>query len=102
MVMGALGLLSAQTLRRGPWNPASLKQTLGGVVAGVMLFALYGVAPGSDIIAHTGGFAAGVLLGAALVFAPAKLVANRSFNVLCGRLLAALVILTWALALGRN
>ena len=56
MIMGALGLLSAPTLRRrGEHRRLPFKHHVLGLVAGVMLFILYGLAPGADIAAHFGG-----------------------------------------------
>src|SRR6185295_20054491 len=60
MVMGALGLISSQTLQRDQWSRPALKYTLSGVVAGSLLFTLYWLAPNSDIAAHTGGFIGGL------------------------------------------
>ena len=102
MVMGALGLLSAQTLRWGGKSGASLKQRLAGVAAGIMLFTLYGLAPGTDMAAHLGGFATGLLLGVGLVFAPEKFLHARKTNLASGFLLLTLLAVTWGLALTRR
>ena len=99
MVMGGLGLLAAQTLpRRGdPQRP--VKHILAGVAAGVMLFVLFGLAPGTDIVAHFGGFLAGLLLGGILVRAPVAFIQNPKVLVLSVSLLTTLIVLTWRLAL---
>ena len=102
MVMGALGMLSAQTLRWGGESRGTLKQRLAGVAAGIMLFTLYGVAPGTDLAAHLGGFAAGLLLGAGLVFAPMEVLHNRKTNVAAGGLFLVLLGVTWWLALRKG
>ena len=99
MVMGALGLLAAQSLRSSGRKGASPKYRWGGVTAGMMLFVLYGLAPGTDVAAHFGGFAAGLLLGAGLVYLPPGFCRNARVNVIAGIILAALVIVTWGLAL---
>jgi rhomboid protease GluP len=99
MVVGALGLLSAQTLRWGGKSGASWKQRLGGVAAGVMLFILYGLAPGTDTAAHLGGFLAGLLLGAGLVFAPFDFLHRRTTNAVTSLLFLSVMIGTWTLAL---
>jgi membrane associated rhomboid family serine protease len=102
MVMGALGMLSAQTLRRGPREGGSLKRELTGVAAGIMLFTLYGLAPESDVAAHLGGFVAGLALGVGLVFVPENFLHSRRTNLATGFFLVLLVALTWGLALTRE
>jgi rhomboid protease GluP len=98
MVMGALGLLAAQSfsLRRELTN--ATKYIVGGLAGGVMLFVLLGLKPGSDVVAHLGGFVSGVALGAML--SPFPNAAQRPLlNLLAGLGFAALVVATWALAL---
>jgi rhomboid protease GluP len=102
MVMGALGMLSAQTLRWGGKSGAPLTRRLVGVAAGIMLFTLYGLAPGTDMAAHLGGFVGGLLLGAGLVFAPVEFLHTRKTNLASGFLLLALLAATWGLALTRG
>jgi membrane associated rhomboid family serine protease len=99
MVMGALGMLSAQTLRWDGRSEGTLKRRLAGVVAGIMLFTLYGLAPGTDMPAHLGGFVTGLLLGVGMVFAPIEFLHNRKTNIVTGLLLLALLTVTWGLAL---
>ncbi len=99
MVMGALGMLSAQTLRWGGRTEGSLKRRLAGVAAGVMLFTLYGLSPGTDMAAHLGGFMAGLLLGAGLVFTPEEFLHSRKTNAISSILLLGLLAVTWSLAL---
>jgi membrane associated rhomboid family serine protease len=97
--MGALGLLSAQTLQRDKHRHVPFKHHVVGLVAGIMLFTLYGLAPGTDIVAHFGGFVSGVILGFVLVHAPAAFLQRRRSNLVSGVVLAGLVALSWGLAL---
>jgi membrane associated rhomboid family serine protease len=103
VVMGALGLLAAQSVSLLRRNPHALKLTVGGVAGGLMLFVLLGLSsnPTTDVVAHGGGFVAGLLLGAGLAVSP-KLTRSSLANLTAGFLFAALVILTWALALSHG
>jgi rhomboid protease GluP len=96
MVMGCVGLLAAQSMvfRRS----SSWKVALGGVAAGTMLFALLGLDPGSDVLAHLGGFVTGLIIGGLLRLAP-RLCRNSFANVVAGVVFCGLVILPWWLAL---
>ncbi len=102
MVMGALGMLTAQTLRREARERGAWKRSLKGVAAGMMLFAMYGLAPESDVTAHLGGFLAGMAMGAGLAFVPANFRHSRRTNFVAVFLLMALVSVTWGLALTRG
>jgi membrane associated rhomboid family serine protease len=98
VVMGALGLLAAQSVAMLRQNPRPFRLALGGLAGGVMLFVLLGLSPGTDIAAHLGGFVAGILFGAA--FAPFPKLGQRPVvNVAAGILFAAIVVWTWARAL---
>jgi len=97
MVMGALGLVAAQSLRRQPGE--SLKRRLVGVAAGILLFVWYGVSPGSDIPAHLGGFLAGLAFGTLLLLAPSRSLRSRAFNLLAGIVTVLLLAAAWRLAL---
>ncbi|MSR65779.1 MAG: rhomboid family intramembrane serine protease [Pedosphaera sp.] len=98
VVMGALGLLAAQSVWQLRGNPRALRLALGGLAGGLMLFLILGLSPGSDVAAHFGGFVAGAILGGVLAFVPR--VAERSLlNLGAGFLLAALIVWPWLLAL---
>jgi len=99
LVMGALGLLAAQSMVFGKLNRHSWKFLMGGIAAAIMLFVLFGLTPGTDIAAHFGGFVAGLLIGALLTMLPVKFVLNSKSNLAAASLLVALVIVTWRLAL---
>jgi rhomboid protease GluP len=100
VVMGALGLVAVQTLGLVREHPAWKRHVSAGQAAGVMLFVLLGMAPGTDIVAHTGGFVAGVLLGAAL--APWPGLARRAgMNLFAGLGFGVLLGCSWTLALLR-
>jgi len=98
VVMGALGLLAAQSVRglRGNWR--AWKIALGGLAAGVMLFVLLGTSPSTDVAAHLGGFVAGVAFGAVLALAP-TFARRPAPNLIAGMVFAAMVIWPWLLAL---
>jgi rhomboid protease GluP len=97
MVMGCVGLLASQAVffRR---TAGSLKFAIGGITAGIMLFALLGLSPGSDVLAHFGGFTSGLALGGLLLIAP-RLRQNTIANIITGLAFCALVVLPWWFAL---
>lgn len=97
MVMGCVGLLAAQSFSISK-NPASWKYTVSGVAGGIMLFALMGLAPGTDVVAHLGGFVSGLVLGIVLTVIP-RLAQNTAANIIAGSAFSLLTILTWRLAL---
>ncbi len=97
VVMGALGLLAAQSFALLKQNPRALKFALGSVVGGVMLFVLLGMSPNSDVMAHFGGFAAGLAIGIVLTLAQ-RWIEGASANLFSTAGFATLVIWTWALA----
>lgn len=67
MVMGGLGLLAVQSVSLWRRTRNSGKLLLNGLFAGVMLFVLLGLTPGTDVLAHLGGFAAGLAIGTVLI-----------------------------------
>jgi len=70
MVMGGLGLLAAQSLTLLRHGFIGRKQMLRGVLAGLMLFVLFGLSPETDVLAHFTGFVTGLALGAVLLWLP--------------------------------
>ena len=99
MVMGALGLVAVQSLGLLKKAPHAWRIAVGGVAAGIMLFVLLGLSPGTDVAAHLGGFVTGLALGALLVV-EAEVSRNPLINLAAGLSFAVLVIWTWMLALG--
>jgi rhomboid protease GluP len=97
MVMGCVGLLAAQSLS-GSRTRTRLKYALSGMVGGIMLFALLGLSPESDVLAHLGGFVSGFALGGLLKM-KSRLAQNTTANVFAGIIFCVLVILPWWLAL---
>lgn len=98
VVMGALGLLAAQSFGAFQAGPRSWKTPLAGLAAGIMLFVLLGLNPGTDIAAHFGGFVAGTILGVTLV-AFERLPRQPLANAIAGLLFGFLVIWPWVIAL---
>lgn len=104
LVMGCLGLLAAQTmplwrLRKPAWRPAPpFKPLVARLLAGVLLFVLLGLSPGTDVMAHFGGFLTGLLIGWPLAFVPQP---NRhgKLNLLAALVFALLIVYPWWLAL---
>jgi rhomboid protease GluP len=98
VVMGALGLVTVQPFDQAGKHPQLLRILLGGLAAGVMLFVLLGLSPGTDVVAHFGGFVAGITMG--LVLSTGSRFFRGSFiNLAAGLSFALLVIWTWWLAL---
>lgn len=95
MVMGCVGLLASQAIF---FRTRSLKLATSSIAAGVMLFALLGLSPGSDVLAHFGGFVSGFAIGSLLLIVP-RLSRNTAANIVAGFAFCALVILPWWLAL---
>ena len=100
VVMGALGLIAAQSFGGWQRNPRTLRLAIIGLAGGVMLFVLLGLNPGTDVVAHLGGFLSGIFLGAILTLLP-ETSRRPLVNSLAGGALAGLVIWTWLLALGK-
>lgn len=98
LIMGALGLLAAQWLALRHRTRMARRLAAGGLVGGVMLFALLGLSPGTDVVAHAGGFVGGLLLGAGIA-QRLSLARQPHVNVAAGLIATALILGTWWLAL---
>lgn len=98
MVMGCLGLLAIQSVSIWRKTPRAGKYVLTGLLGGVMLFVLLGLAPGTDVVAHLGGFLSGLALGG--LTAPFLRVLRRPIaNLLSALVFVLLVLWPWWLAL---
>jgi membrane associated rhomboid family serine protease len=82
MVMGAVGLIAAQSAAWWRVSRHATRAVLAGFGAGAFLFLNFGSSPSSDLIAHAGGFVAGLLLG--IVASLARLERwNRPAGIVC-------------------
>lgn len=98
MVMGALGLLSVHSLRH--WRQEKTSRIVGrGVMGGLLLLTLFGLNPGTDVLAHVGGFAGGCLLGVALALLPEQWFNRRRWDGALAWLTGLWLAFCWALAL---
>jgi membrane associated rhomboid family serine protease len=97
MVMGALGLIAAQSIALAQHERRAV--LLGrGVMAACLLVVLIGFSPRSDVTAHVGGFVAGILLGAPAMAFHTRL-CRRWVNAASFAATAALLGTAWWLAL---
>ena len=101
MMLGCLGLLAAQSLSLSKQHPFAMRRVIGSVVGGIMLFVLFGLTPGTDVVAHLGGFVTGLFLGGILSFVPVTVLQNPKTILVSGLLAVLLVMICWGLALGR-
>jgi len=100
VVMGALGLVAVHSLAHLRKPPGAARIIIASLAGGVMLFTLLGLSPGTDVTAHLGGFLSGIAIGSLLALLPPSRYA-AIINLAAGLGFTALVIWTWALALGR-
>lgn len=99
MVMGGLGMLTAQSLFLLWESPKAMRQIATGLFGGCLLFVLVGMNPISDVIAHAGGFGAGILLGAALALLPRRWTHRARLEQAAGVSAILLFAIAWALAI---
>lgn len=99
MVMGALGLVTAQSLAMARAGLTSQQLATRGLLAGALLLVLLGFNPGADVLAHVAGFLTGGFLGAVLILLPARITHTRWINRMAELLCGVLVLWTWWLAL---
>lgn len=100
MVLGALGMLAAQSLNGMRRNAAGRKRVIKGALAGVMLFVLFGLSSDQNVdwVAHLGGFMAGAILGCILMWLPAGW-HNRKTDLAAGLVIVILLATTYGLAM---
>ncbi len=98
LVMACVGLLAAQSIPMWRKDPRSAKVVIGALLGGVMLFALLGLSPETDVLAHLGGFLAGLVIGIPLSF-DSRLPLRASVNLAAGLVFVVLVVIPWWLAL---
>jgi len=99
MVMGALGLVTVQSFSFWRKYPVGRRLFYRAFAAGVLILALVGFSPDSDIVAHIGGFAAGAVFGCGLGYAPPARLQQGLVNAAAILALAALLGTTWRMAL---
>jgi rhomboid protease GluP len=99
MMMGALGLLCVHSLGLWRKNPKAARYVFSGVIAGVLLFVLFGFSPGTDILAHLGGFLAGLVFGGIMSLTDERRLQNRALNLSALALVIVIIAVTWGLAL---
>jgi membrane associated rhomboid family serine protease len=98
MVMGCLGLLAVQSVSLWRRTSRAGREFLGGLLSGLLLFVLLGLAPGTDVVAHFGGFVSGLLLGG-LLAGWIRRVRKPLVNLASALGFTALVLVPWWLAL---
>ncbi|MGO8698696.1 MAG: rhomboid family intramembrane serine protease [Limisphaerales bacterium] len=99
MVMGALGLISAQSFAAWRIYRSGAQFFFRAFAAGILILVLIGFSPKSDVVAHVGGFITGTLFGCVLgPWRPEKLQRGAP-NVAALATLAAIFLATWFLAL---
>lgn len=96
MVMGALGLLTAQAVPLWKAGRVGFRVMFSSLAAGASLFMVLGTDPRSDILAHTGGFLAGLAAGSLLAWLPEN--RRQLLSRVSAVATAATVLLTWILA----
>lgn len=101
MILGALGLLTAQWVSLVRHGLTARQLAARGVVSGCLLLILLGLNPAgnTDVVAHAAGFVAGLALGAVLAFLPTPWVRSGWLNLVAVLTFAALVVGAWATAI---
>jgi membrane associated rhomboid family serine protease len=99
MMMGALGLLCIQSFGLWRKSPKAARYIMSGVLAGFLLFVLFGFDPASDVLAHCGGFFAGLVFGAVLAILPENTLQRRRPNNIAALVAGLIIAVTWGMAL---
>lgn len=98
MIMGALGMIAAQTVPLWRTGRRGTRVMLAGLGTGALIFIQTGTNPGSDVLAHLAGFGFGILIGGLATLAPAK--NHFRFNRICIALFGAISLGTLGVAMG--
>jgi membrane associated rhomboid family serine protease len=98
MVMGCVGLLTAQRPSQFWTSPPPYRKLVTSLCGGIMLFVLLGLEPKSDVVAHGGGFLSGLMIGWILCLAPTRW-RKPSSDLAAGIVFVLLVTLPWLIAL---
>jgi membrane associated rhomboid family serine protease len=99
MVMGALGLISAQSFAFWRAERSGRRYFIRALAAGVLILVLIGFSPQSDIVAHVGGFVCGALFGGVLGHWRAETLQRGPASLAGMAALAVLLVAAWRLAL---
>ncbi len=101
LVMGSLGLLSAQSVALWRQGLTHRQLAVRAGLSGCLLLVLLGFSPEqhTDVLAHVAGFVAGAMLGIAVGWLPARWRRGPWLNRATQILAAALVAIAWLLAL---
>jgi len=104
MIMGSLGLLSAQSLALLRHGLTHRQLAVRGVLSGCLLLVLFGFSPekNADVLAHVAGFIGGMVLGGAVAWLPTAWLRNPWVGRLGQGLAVALVAVAWYLALRKG
>ncbi|MFM1770571.1 MAG: hypothetical protein RJA22_3100 [Verrucomicrobiota bacterium] len=101
MILGALGLLTAQwfvLLRHGL---TGRQLAVRGLASGCLLLVLLGMNPSgnTDLVAHAAGFSGGLVLGAVLALLPGRWIRSHWVNLASAALFTILVLVAWSWAI---
>jgi rhomboid protease GluP len=99
MVLGALGLLTVPSFRFWGAEGGHRQRVGRAVAAGLLLLALLGLNPQTDVVAHVGGFVWGALMGLGLAFFPGRAMHHLWLDRSAGGLCLGIVLVTWWRAL---
>jgi rhomboid protease GluP len=102
MVMGALGMVSVQSLSFWRHGRRAFRWIASGLLTGSLLFILMGLDPNADVVAHLGGFIGGLVLGAGLSLLPERILLGSIANMAAGLFIGLAALLSWWLALSRR
>ncbi len=98
MVMGALGLLSVQSISFWRKFRRARVFVLRSAAGAILILVLVGFAEGSDVVAHLGGFLGGAVLGLALAWVRPSTLHRGGPNVAALAIVLLLLLTAWGKA----